>query len=136
MRKLTDLRKKEGAERGHCQQNLGLKNTAFVTVCQVRNKDCELSGLQSAGGANRKKRAQKCNFVIRPRHDTESAVLIEVLAAGLDWSCFKVACLKLWARSDLGAVFNEVALLFVEIQCFRNAYRGSTLTQKSQQPHP
>jgi hypothetical protein len=50
----------------------------------VRNKDCEWSGLQSAGGANRKKRAQKCNFVTRLRHDTESAVLLEVLAAGLD----------------------------------------------------
>jgi hypothetical protein len=59
---------------------------------------------------------QLCSHALR--HDTESAVLIEVLAAGLDWNCFKVACLKLWARSDLGAVFNEAALLFVETQCF------------------
>jgi hypothetical protein len=43
-------------------------------------------------------------------HATGSAVLIEVLAAGLDWSCFKVACLKFWARADLGAVPNKAAL--------------------------
>jgi len=39
-------RDKRKAKRGHCQQNLALEITASVTICQVRNKDCELNGLR------------------------------------------------------------------------------------------
>ncbi|MCU1239850.1 MAG: hypothetical protein JWO71_576 [Candidatus Acidoferrum typicum] len=39
------------------------------------------------------------------RHDTESAVSIEALGEDIDCRCFKVACLKLWARSDLQGGF-------------------------------
>jgi hypothetical protein len=39
------LRGKGRTKRGHGQQNLGLEVTAFVTICQVRNKCCELNGL-------------------------------------------------------------------------------------------
>jgi hypothetical protein len=44
------------------------------------------------------------------RHGTESGVLIEAVGEGIDWNCFEAACLKLWARSDLRAASNEVAL--------------------------
>jgi hypothetical protein len=50
---------KEGTKRGHGQQNLELEITASVTICQVRNKVCELNALQGSlpsGSAERYKR--------------------------------------------------------------------------------
>src|SRR5260370_39324813 len=46
---------KEGRA-GDTVSNLGLENTASVTICQVRNKDCELNGLRMHLSAKRKER--------------------------------------------------------------------------------
>ncbi len=54
LRKHTGFRKKEGTKRGHGRRNLGVKSTASVTSCQVRNKDCGLNELRA--------RAQRVNL--------------------------------------------------------------------------
>jgi hypothetical protein len=51
-RKHTGLGKKGRTKRGHCQQNLDLEITASVTICQVRNKGCELNGLRESSRRN------------------------------------------------------------------------------------
>jgi hypothetical protein len=47
-RRHMELLRKKGTRRGHGQQNLGLKITASITVCQVINKACELNALQGS----------------------------------------------------------------------------------------
>jgi hypothetical protein len=60
----------------------------------------------------------------RVRHDTDSAVLIEVRPAGFDCSCFKVACFEvLSAFRSPGRPLTRSPFLFPEVQYFRNGRR-------------
>ena len=61
------LRGKGGAGGGHCQQNLDSEITASVTICQVKNKVCELNALRvsSAKRITRKVQKNKCPTLAR-----------------------------------------------------------------------
>src|ERR1700730_15440387 len=85
----TGLWGKGGRERGHVQQNLDQYITASVTICQVRNKACELNGLRAGNRTKGEESRMSQNGMHPPTWNDHR---LTYLSTTLGAECWRMNC--------------------------------------------